>query len=50
MPDRPTGTNYERVTTICRNVSGVEINCAMVERGAALVRDRFNRQTAICRS
>ncbi len=44
-----TGTSYERVTAICRNASGVEINCAMVERGAALVWDRFNRQRAICR-
>lgn len=45
-----TGTSYRRVTAICRNASGVEINCAMVERGAALVWDRFNRQRAICRS
>jgi len=45
-----TGTSYERVNAICRNASGVEINCAMVERGAALVWDRFNRQRAICRS
>lgn len=44
-----TGTSYERVTAICRNASNVEINCAMVERGAALVWDRFNRQRAICR-
>lgn len=43
-----TGTSYERVTAICRNAGGVEINCAMVERGAALVWDRFNRQRAIC--
>lgn len=45
-----TGTSYERVTAICRNASGVEINCAMVQRGAALVWDRFNRQQPICRS
>lgn len=43
-----TGTSYERVTAICRNASNVEINCAMVERGAALIWDRFNRQRAIC--
>lgn len=45
-----TGTSYERVTAICHNASGLEINCAMVEREAALVWDRFNRQRAICRS
>lgn len=44
------GTSYERVTAICHNSTGVEINCAMVESGAALVWDRFNRQRAICRS
>jgi len=45
-----TGQSYERVTAICRNMSGVEINCAMVESGSALVWDRFNRQRPICRS
>ncbi len=45
-----TGTSYERVTAICHNTSGVEINCAMVQRGAAVIWDRFNRQRAICRS
>ncbi|PZT95414.1 MAG: hypothetical protein DI624_13575 [Brevundimonas sp.] len=45
-----TGTSYERVTAICRNASGVEINCAMVERGAAVVWERFNRQHPICMS
>jgi endonuclease YncB( thermonuclease family) len=45
-----TGTSYQRVTAICRNDAGVEINCAMVERGAAVVWDRFNRQQPICRS
>lgn len=44
-----TGTSYERVTAICRNTSGVEINCAMVQTGAALIWDRFNRQEPICR-
>lgn len=44
------GQSYERVTAICHNTSGVEINCAMVETGAALIWDRFNRQRPICRS
>lgn len=43
-----TGSSYERVTAICWNSGGVEINCAMVESGAAVVWDRFNRQRAIC--
>ncbi len=43
-----TGKSYERVTAICHNMSGVEINCAMVESGAAEVWDKFNRQRAIC--
>lgn len=45
-----TGQSYERVTAICRNTSGVEINCAMVESGAAVLWERFNRQRPICRS
>lgn len=45
-----TGKSYERVTAICHNISGVEINCAMVRSGAAVVWDRFNRQRAICQS
>lgn len=45
-----TGTSYNRVTAICDNEQGVEINCAMVESGAASVWDKFNRQRAICRS
>ena len=45
-----TGQSYQRVTAICHNSSGVEINCAMVESGAAVLWDRFNRQAAICRA
>ncbi len=45
-----TGKSYERVTAICHNISGVEINCAMVQSGAAVVWDRYNRQRAICRT
>lgn len=45
-----TGQSYERVTAICHNISGVEINCAMVQSGAAVFWERFNRQRPICRS
>jgi len=44
-----TGTSYRRVTAICDNEQGVEINCAMVRSGAAAIWDRFNRQEPICR-
>jgi len=44
-----TGTSYRRVTAICDNEQGVEINCAMVRSGAAVIWDRFNRQESICR-
>ena len=45
-----TGQSYERVTAICHNISGVEINCAMVESGAAVLWEKFNRQRPICQS
>ena len=45
-----TGTSYKRVTAICHNISGVEINCAMVRSGAAVVWDRYNRERPICRA
>jgi len=44
-----TGTSYERVTAICRNEAGTEVNCAMVRSGNAVVWERFNAQRAICR-
>lgn len=44
-----TGHNYERVTAICWTPEGVEINCAMIRSGAALIWDRFNRESPICR-
>ncbi|MEJ7934466.1 hypothetical protein WG907_09385 [Sphingobium sp. AN558] len=44
----PTGTSYDRVTAICRNQSDVEVNCAMVRTGTALIWPRFNRERAIC--
>jgi endonuclease YncB( thermonuclease family) len=42
------GTSYNRVTAICRNESGTEVNCAMVRSGAAVVWERYNSQRAIC--
>lgn len=45
---QPTGSSYGRVTAICDNAAGVEINCAMVESGVALVWPKFNRQQPIC--
>ena len=44
-----TGTSYRRVTAICDNEQGVEINCGMIRSGAAVIWDRFNRQEPICR-
>ena len=43
------GKSYERVTAICQNARGIEINCAMVEGGAAAIWDRYDRQRRICR-
>lgn len=45
----PTGNSYNRVTAICWNEAVVEINCAMVRSGTALVWDRFYREAPICR-
>ncbi len=45
---RRTGRSYNRVTAICDNSDGVEINCAMVRSGTALVWDRFHQQHPIC--
>jgi len=47
---RRTGRSYNRVTAICDNDEGVEINCAMVRSGTTLVWDRFHRQQPICRT
>ena len=43
-----TGTSHDRVTAICWNSAGIEINCAMVRSGAAVHWERFNRQEPIC--
>jgi endonuclease YncB( thermonuclease family) len=45
---RPTGRSYNRITAICWTPEGVEINCAMIESGAAVIWDRFNRQNPLC--
>lgn len=45
-----TGTSYNRVTAICRNEAHVEINCAMVRSGTAVIWPRFNAESQICRS
>ncbi|QBQ50147.1 nuclease [Brevundimonas naejangsanensis] len=47
---RRTGRSYNRVTAICDNDEGVEINCAMVRSGTTLIWDRFHRQQPICRA
>jgi endonuclease YncB( thermonuclease family) len=43
-----TGTSYDRVTAICRNEAKVEINCAMVRSGTAVIWPRFNAEQPIC--
>lgn len=47
---RRTGKSYNRVTAICDNDEGVEVNCAMVRSGTTLIWDRFHRQQPICRN
>lgn len=42
------GTSYNRVTAICRNEANVEINCAMVQSGTAVIWPRYNEQRRIC--
>jgi endonuclease YncB( thermonuclease family) len=43
-----TGTSYNRITAICRNEANVEINCAMIQSGTAVIWPKFNQQRAIC--
>lgn len=45
----PTGRSYNRTTAICWTPAGEEINCAMIQSGTAVVWDRFNRRSRICR-
>lgn len=43
------GKSYERITAICRNQSNIEINCAMIQSGTAVIWPKFNEQKPICR-
>ena len=45
---QPTGRSYDRVTAICWTPEGVEINCAMIRSGTALVWEKFERQAPLC--
>jgi len=45
---RRTGRSYNRVTAICDNDDGVEINCAMVRTGTTVIWDRFHQEHPIC--
>lgn len=44
-----TGQSYNRVTAICWTPNRVEVNCYMVETGAAELWERFDSETRICR-
>lgn len=43
-----TGASYGRLTAICRNETGTEINCAMVQSGTAVIWARYNSRHPIC--
>lgn len=43
-----TGISHNRVVAICRNEANVEINCAMIESGTAVIWPRYNKERAIC--
>jgi len=45
---RQTGTSYDRKAAICVNESGIEINCAMVKSGTALIWPKFAEANPIC--
>ena len=45
----PTGQSYNRVTAICWTPASIEVNCAMVRSGTAVIWDRFNDEEPICR-
>lgn len=47
---RQIGNSYNRVTAICTNDAGIEINCGMIQSGTAIVWDRFDREAPICQS
>ncbi|MXO86497.1 nuclease [Altererythrobacter aurantiacus] len=43
-----TGETYGRKAAICQNEGGVEINCAMIKSGTALVWPKFAAQHPVC--
>jgi len=43
-----TGRSYNRITAICWTPAEVEVNCAMIRSGTAVVWKRFDRQEPIC--
>lgn len=43
-----TGTSYNRVTAICWTESGLELNCAMVRSGKAMIWNSYDRKRRIC--
>lgn len=43
-----TGTSYQRITAICRNQQNVEINCAMIRSGTAVIWPRYNVERRLC--
>lgn len=45
-----TGRSFDRVTAICWTPENLEVNCAMIRRGQAMVWDRFAREEPICRT
>lgn len=45
---RSIGRSYDRLTAVCWTPEGVEVNCAMIRSGTAVIWPRYNRQTPIC--
>lgn len=43
-----TGRSYDRVTAVCWTPAQVEVNCALVRSGVAVIWPRYNRQRPIC--
>jgi len=43
-----TGRSYNRVTAVCWTPTRVEVNCALVRSGVAVIWPRYNRQRPIC--
>ena len=43
-----TGGSYDRVTAVCWTPAQVEVNCALVRSGVAVIWPRYNRQRPIC--